>query len=442
MNKKYLIGLVLFILVGLFICHTISFAMEIQYPEVNGITITDETTPTVYILYFFSMFLALGGVIAFLVIISASVKFMMAGGEPSKVSEARNQIIGALIGLVVLYSSYMILNTINKNLVTVDVTGASCDSVQVCIEKTTVKDGNTKTTTEMSVQKANNNLDLKEGESIFIKKYVGLKEIWGFTEAGFKGTPIIIYEDTSRDQYSEAKDIALSPTKDGINLKSYKIIDKIIGIYLYDKPDFKVGNASIAPFPLTTSIDDFNNTSPKFLKAQSAESIANEEQTVYPQAIFFSEPKFRGYCSVFPGHSAQVSTLNSQGNNLEGLEVVGGGTFGNDNLASAVFYHINVKARLDGDAGEFKATLYSDTNCNTESEQKSINSYGDLNGPHPIGQTVKSLRLDGRAGVVLIQGDRCQYFSPKDFCEGNCICSILESDVPNPDSYAIFPIDN
>ncbi|MFA5368916.1 MAG: hypothetical protein WC303_02825, partial [Candidatus Paceibacterota bacterium] len=88
MKKTYLLGLALVIFIGLFFCCFALHAMEIQYPEVNGVSINNETTPTVYIVYFFNLLVGLGGIVAFIVLVKAGVQFMMAGGEPGKVSEA------------------------------------------------------------------------------------------------------------------------------------------------------------------------------------------------------------------------------------------------------------------------------------------------------------------------------------------------------------------
>ncbi len=437
MKKTYLLRLALVIFIGLFFCCFALHAMEIQYPEVNGVSINNETTPTVYIVYFFNLLVGLGGIVAFIVLVKAGVQFMMAGGEPGKVSEARNQMVGAFIGLIVLYSSYLILSKVNKDLIVVNVEGINCESVPICVEKTTLVNGVVKKTTEMSIPTANKNLDLQEGESLIIKKYTGLKEIWGFTEPDFKGSAIPVWRSVTNDPNEVAVDIDLGAS----NAKSYRIINKMIGIYLYDKPNFEVNDGAISPFILTSSVDDFNSTVPKFIKTESAETVSNMDKTSVPYAIFFSEPKFRGYCAKFPGNDAGAN-LYHLGNNLADLKIllpnaIGAvPSFGNDNLASAIVYHVNENVR-----GDYSVTFYSETNCSGEFFPQS--SPGSLFAAMFANEfKPKSMRLDSGVGVVLMQADRCQYFSAKDFCSGNCICSILESDVPDANAYGIFAVDN
>lgn len=49
------------------------------------------------------------GVIAFLIIVIAGLRYILAGGDPSKVANARNTILYAVIGLVVSLSAYSIV---------------------------------------------------------------------------------------------------------------------------------------------------------------------------------------------------------------------------------------------------------------------------------------------------------------------------------------------
>jgi hypothetical protein len=434
MNKKYLAVLAVLIFIGLFFFFVASFAMEIQYPDINGISITDETTPTVYILYFFSLLVGLGGVIAFIVLVKAGIGFMMAGGEPGKISEAKNQMVGAFVGLILLYSSYLILNTINKNLLIIEVKPMDCSTMNICVEKKILVKGKLKTFEEMSIASANENLVLQPTESIIIKRYVGVKEIWGFNEVGYKGTPIEVYRDSADDLNTVATDIDIS------SLKSYKIITKAEGFYLYDKPNYEIGDATIAPFFLNGSVEDFNSTNPKFFnKTQSVDSImprVMQSPPIYPGAMFFSEPRFSGQC-----YGTYVD--NSDLNQIQPRETV---KFGY-NVASVIFFHSSSSSST---LETGNVVFYNNLSCNENDESinkcrsfitgsdKPITFKTDCNNSD---FKVQSLKLSGSIGVVFMQGDRCQYFDKKDFKNGNCIPTILDSQVPNPDWALLLPVD-
>ncbi|MDO8504596.1 MAG: hypothetical protein Q7S36_01960 [Candidatus Liptonbacteria bacterium] len=65
-------------------------------------------------IYFFAI--GLGGLLAFIAITYAGIKWMLARGNPSGISDAKDQIVQALLGLVLLFGAYIILNTINPEL--------------------------------------------------------------------------------------------------------------------------------------------------------------------------------------------------------------------------------------------------------------------------------------------------------------------------------------
>lgn len=65
---------------------------------------------------FYQFALMLGGLLAFVMIVYAGVKYAMSAGNPSVQSDAKDQITQALLGLLLLASTYIILNTINPAL--------------------------------------------------------------------------------------------------------------------------------------------------------------------------------------------------------------------------------------------------------------------------------------------------------------------------------------
>jgi len=104
------------------------YALETQYPEIMGKSITEETTPAGYVVYFFYLIIALGSVLVFIVLVLAGVDFMTAGGEPAKISEAKKKITSAAIGLLILLSSFLILNSINPELLNIELEQLECPS--------------------------------------------------------------------------------------------------------------------------------------------------------------------------------------------------------------------------------------------------------------------------------------------------------------------------
>jgi hypothetical protein len=81
--------------------------------------IAAEITPSlgVKILNIYNLALALGGLAAIGIIIFAGVLYITSAGNVSRTREARGWIGNAVIGLILLFGSYLILNTINPQLV-------------------------------------------------------------------------------------------------------------------------------------------------------------------------------------------------------------------------------------------------------------------------------------------------------------------------------------
>lgn len=67
-----------------------------------------------------SWLFALSGVVALFLIIYSGIKFVTSGGDPKQVEGARKTLTYAVIGLLVIFFSYLILNLVSQ------VTGVAC----------------------------------------------------------------------------------------------------------------------------------------------------------------------------------------------------------------------------------------------------------------------------------------------------------------------------
>lgn len=116
----------LFILVTVlaFLFNSCCFAqreLEIEYPEleVPGVE-TPTTTRTIlteFIKYIFTFAIVLAGLLAFGSLIYGGIRYLTSAGDPTKMSDGKNQAMAGFLGLIILLSSYLILNTINPQLV-------------------------------------------------------------------------------------------------------------------------------------------------------------------------------------------------------------------------------------------------------------------------------------------------------------------------------------
>jgi hypothetical protein len=79
--------------------------------------VTTSTPPGYVIANLYQFALLLGGLLAFGAIIYGGMRYISSGGNPSAQSEAKEWIWSAMLGLLLLVSAYLILYTINPNLV-------------------------------------------------------------------------------------------------------------------------------------------------------------------------------------------------------------------------------------------------------------------------------------------------------------------------------------
>jgi len=70
-----------------------------------------------YISLAYSYVLSIGSILAVVVIIASGIIYLTAGGNPSRIGQAKEYIGGAVVGVILLFTSYLILNTLNPDLV-------------------------------------------------------------------------------------------------------------------------------------------------------------------------------------------------------------------------------------------------------------------------------------------------------------------------------------
>ncbi len=94
--------------------------LEIVYPKIPGVDKIPQTVKTGlpdYVKYIFTFALFFFGLLIFGVLIFSGINYILSAGNPAKLSEARQGIMAALLGGVILFASYLVFNTINPQLV-------------------------------------------------------------------------------------------------------------------------------------------------------------------------------------------------------------------------------------------------------------------------------------------------------------------------------------
>ena len=122
--KKYLaeIILILFLLLP-----TFSLALELSYPEIGpeGQKIKIELGMDLnkLIAWFYYFIVGISGFAAFFMLVWGGFQWLTSAGSPSKISEAKDRITSAILGLIIILASFLILKVINPELITLKLPG-------------------------------------------------------------------------------------------------------------------------------------------------------------------------------------------------------------------------------------------------------------------------------------------------------------------------------
>jgi len=91
-------------------------SLELTYPGKNAPK-TVATTLSDYVTYIFNFLIRIAGLIVFGSLIYGGIRYLTSTGSPSAIADAKDQILSAFLGLIILLSSYLILHTLNPQLV-------------------------------------------------------------------------------------------------------------------------------------------------------------------------------------------------------------------------------------------------------------------------------------------------------------------------------------
>lgn len=117
MKNKYIKLALIFISLFFVLSTTSVFAYELEWPNSPaGTSIGDGTTITTLVKYIYEWGISIGILFAFIAIVVAGFTYMTSVGNVNKIKEAQDNIKDAFVGLALLLSSWLILNTINPSL--------------------------------------------------------------------------------------------------------------------------------------------------------------------------------------------------------------------------------------------------------------------------------------------------------------------------------------
>jgi hypothetical protein len=114
--KKILIILPIIIFLSFFLFDFSLAQRELEVP-IPGLKTTKIPALPDYITAIYNFALMIIGIICFGALVYGGFLYLTSAGNPARIKEAKDQIFSAILGLIILFSAYLILRTINPELV-------------------------------------------------------------------------------------------------------------------------------------------------------------------------------------------------------------------------------------------------------------------------------------------------------------------------------------
>ena len=94
-----------------------AFALNLTYPTLpGGFKLEDATDLPKLVAWLYTFFVMISGLAAFVMIVWGGVQWMSSQGNPTATGDAKDKIKMALLGLLLVLSSFIILQIINPEL--------------------------------------------------------------------------------------------------------------------------------------------------------------------------------------------------------------------------------------------------------------------------------------------------------------------------------------
>lgn len=120
------------------IAHGLERGLEVRYPNVSNIiappTHTDANLVD-YFKYFYQFLIAASGIIFFGILFMSGVRIVIGASNPEIINKAKQDIYRIGLGALIIFFSYLILNTINPQITHTNPTIETMHGVTVCDEK-------------------------------------------------------------------------------------------------------------------------------------------------------------------------------------------------------------------------------------------------------------------------------------------------------------------
>lgn len=321
-NNIYIKLLLLFIFI-LLIRGSIAFALEIKpksYPQIPfAPIITENSRLPDFVAYFFSLGIYLAGVLAVISLVVGGIQLIFYSVSPEARSNAIGRIKSAILGLVLLLTSVIIIQTINPTLKNIQNTVPLRPIGGVQLVGNNISKPAPKFASSLDeIRKNYSAISWPETQQV-INPATNQEEIVPNCDPETSGAYIIYwYKEKELKNLLRTKRLLCGERDDGLgSANSYEIIKEEPGVYFYEVPDCTpaAGGDSI------TSVPNYSNQSIPEWSTKAIKSILvvngpDKKRGPFFGAVIFNASDYRTAKSPFSllihiGHDAELPAVEN-----------------------------------------------------------------------------------------------------------------------------------
>ncbi len=370
--------------------------LEVTYPSIPlaDTPTTVKTSLPAYLKYAFNFSLVTAGILIFLAILKGGFSYLTSAANPEGLKDSKDQIISAVIGTILLLSSYIILNTLNPTLTVLQMPGARIvKEIHVWNDLVEEKDA-----VRVKISEADLTLDLGSGGARHLK----------LNATNFDEVDVIVYSEVNYNKDRNGSEATITAAGNlPFAAKSISLAWKIPGVYLHSginlggEPRLYLFNQGVLP--------DFND------KAQSIR-LLNKDSNRFA-AVLHRDQNFQGGCAVI---------FNDQNSLANEDTTSGGGIVGNEQASSVTVLRPDFARAPSGEDG---VTLFG----KDSSRNKAWASFTNRRvGTFPVSgfkdgsndtvnikdDSINEIQIIGNYIAILFQashfGGKCEVFTKSD----------------------------
>jgi len=301
-NKKIAVIFFLLVIGGLLASPVLARELEEEYPE--GGPTSAKAEPGSVVAYIYRMALAVSGIIAFGVFIFGGFKYLTSAGNPRAINSAKSYMMGAFLSIVLLLSIYLILKTINPDILYPDLEKPK-PYRGVCFYGEGGESGERRCLAE-SLKEVPISFEVNSIE--FRSSREELKGIYLFGEKDWEGEP----EWHLNNKFSADKDA--SSINIGGSVKSFFLVWERTGVYLFKEqscePDFPNQPYQIQTSNIADLKDYREQVKSIHFKNKVGSGTKNNPDVGYI-AVFHENINYEGNCGIAfgndPSHPEKIA---------------------------------------------------------------------------------------------------------------------------------------